>query len=95
MASGTFGTKNGEIDTLVLGCTHYPLVLPAFRQAVGSAVHIVDNGQAVAKRVAALIASVAAPVLAPAAAKQAGSDPLLLLSSATDHHLASAATRWL
>jgi glutamate racemase len=88
-ASGTFGTQNGQIDTLVLGCTHYPLILPAFRQAVGNAVHIIDNGQAVAKRVAALIAPAAA------ATKQTGLNPLLLLSSATDHHLASAAARWL
>ncbi len=94
-ACGIFGTKNGEIDTLVLGCTHYPLVLPYFRQAVGDAVHIVDNGQAVAKRVAALIALVASPVVAPAADKQTDLTPLLLLSSATDHHLASAAARWL
>jgi glutamate racemase len=89
-ACGTFGTQNGQIDTLVLGCTHYPLVLPAFRQAVGNAVHIVDNGQAVAKRVAALIAPVA-----ETAATQTVLTPLLLLSSATDHHLASAAARWL
>jgi glutamate racemase len=100
-ASGIFGTQMGEIDTLVLGCTHYPLILPAFRQAVGNTVHIVDNGQAVAKRVAALIATVAAPVVTPApapataTAKQTGLDPLLLISSATDHHLASAAARWL
>jgi glutamate racemase len=94
-ASGTFGTQNGQIDTLVLGCTHYPLILPAFRQAVGDPVHIVDNGQAVAKRVAALVALVAAPVVAPAAAKQTDLNPPLLLSSATDHQLASAAARWL
>jgi glutamate racemase len=94
-ASGIFGTQTGQIDTLVLGCTHYPLILPAFRQAVGNAVHIVDNGQAVAKRVAALIALVAAPVTAPAADKQTDLNLLLLLSSATDHHLASAAARWL
>ncbi len=55
LASGPFGIKNGEIDTLVLGCTHYPLMLSAFRQTVGEQVCIVDNGQAVAKRVASLI----------------------------------------
>ena len=56
MACGSFGAKNGQIDTLVLGCTHYPLVLPYFRQAVGPAVHIVDNGQAVARRTQQLLA---------------------------------------
>jgi glutamate racemase len=55
MASGPFGIQKGEIDTLVLGCTHYPLMLSAFRQIVGEQVRIVDNGQAIAKRVASLI----------------------------------------
>jgi glutamate racemase len=54
-ATGPFGIQKGEIDTLVLGCTHYPLMLSAFRQAVGEQVRIVDNGQAVAKRVASLV----------------------------------------
>ena len=49
-STGQFGTKNGQIDTLVLGCTHYPLVLPYFRQAVGNDTDIMDNGQAVARR---------------------------------------------
>jgi glutamate racemase len=104
-ASGIFGTQSGQLDTLVLGCTHYPLVLPVFRQAVGPAVHIVDNGQAVAKRVAALItpapASLAASAsAAPSAAQSALSSPtalhpLQLLSSAAQQPLLNAAARWL
>lgn len=87
-ATGPFGIKSGEIDTLVLGCTHYPLVQSAFRQAVGGAVQIVDNGQAVAKRVAALIA--------PASATTPSlNDELVWLSSDAHHSLAQAAVRWL
>jgi glutamate racemase len=33
------------IDTLVLGCTHYPLLLPAIERALGSAVKLVDSAQ--------------------------------------------------
>lgn len=86
-ATGRFGTKNGEIDTLVLGCTHYPLVLPYFRQTVGDAVHIIDNGQAVARRVKTLVS----PAL------HAGPEPvaLRLLSSAQALSLERAAARWL
>ena len=58
---GIFGTKNGQIDTLVLGCTHYPLVLPYFRQAMGPAVHIVGNGEAIARRTQQLLGRVACP----------------------------------
>ncbi len=87
-ATGQFGMQSGEIDTLVLGCTHYPLVQSAFRQAVGDAVQIVDNGLAVAKRVAALVApaSATAPSL---------DDKLVWLSSDAHHRLAQAAARWL
>ncbi len=39
-----------NIDSLVLGCTHYPLVMPLFKKAVGDAVHLVETGEAVAKQ---------------------------------------------
>jgi glutamate racemase len=32
-----------EIDTLLLGCTHYPLLLPVIERAVGPAVAVVDS----------------------------------------------------
>lgn len=38
-------------DTIVLGCTHYPFLLPAIRDFVGSDVRIIDPGDAVARRV--------------------------------------------
>jgi glutamate racemase len=37
-------------DTLVLGCTHYPLVKPLFAAHLPPQTFIVDNGAAVAKR---------------------------------------------
>lgn len=40
-----------SFDTLVLGCTHYPLVRDAFRRAVGNSKDIFDPAQAVAERV--------------------------------------------
>ncbi len=40
------------IDTLVLGCTHYPLLVPAIRAVVGDAVALVDSASAVAEEVA-------------------------------------------
>jgi glutamate racemase len=86
-AVAPFGIKKGEIDTLVLGCTHYPLVLPLFRQAVGDAVHIIDNGPAVARRTVQL--------LVPATATPQSEAALVLLSSAHDDGLQRAAQRWL
>ncbi|MDQ6980121.1 MAG: glutamate racemase [Ghiorsea sp.] len=37
-------------DTIVLGCTHYPLLEPVIRKLVGEQVHIISTGAAVAKR---------------------------------------------
>ncbi len=37
-----------DVDTFVLGCTHYPFVLPIIKQIVGTAVSIIDPAPAVA-----------------------------------------------
>jgi glutamate racemase len=39
-----------NIDCLVLGCTHYPYLIPQIRKIVGSKVNIIDSGFAVAKQ---------------------------------------------
>lgn len=43
--------QENQIDTVVLGCTHYPFVLPLIREIVGNSVQIIDPGPAVAKQV--------------------------------------------
>jgi glutamate racemase len=35
--------QDGEIDTLLLGCTHYPLLRPVIERAVGPAFAVVDS----------------------------------------------------
>jgi glutamate racemase len=40
------------IDTLVLGCTHYPLLAPLLGRVAGAEVELVDSAEAVAARVA-------------------------------------------
>jgi glutamate racemase len=40
------------IDTLVLGCTHYPLLRPVLARVAGPEVALVDSASAVADRVA-------------------------------------------
>jgi len=39
------------IDTVVLGCTHYPFVIPLIKQIVGETVRVIDPAPAVAKQV--------------------------------------------
>jgi len=43
-------------DTLVLGCTHYPLLKEAFRAVLGQGVRIVDSAEETAKATAARLA---------------------------------------
>ena len=38
-------------DTVVLGCTHYPFVLPLIREMVGNDIQIIDTGAAIAREV--------------------------------------------
>jgi glutamate racemase len=38
-------------DTVVLGCTHYPFVIPLIQQIVGPAVRVIDPAPAVARQV--------------------------------------------
>lgn len=53
--AGLFGQQQGEqIDTVVLACTHYPLVLDALMARAPHPVIWVDSGPAIARRVAAL-----------------------------------------
>jgi glutamate racemase len=57
-ATGQFGIENEaseQLDVLVLGCTHYPLIRQVFAQAVGEGVEIVDNALPVAQRTAQLL----------------------------------------
>jgi glutamate racemase len=41
----------GDIDTLILGCTHYPLLHDAIQRAVGDSVKLVDSAEALAQAV--------------------------------------------
>lgn len=47
--------KDG-VDTLVLGCTHYPFLRDAICSIAGPGVAVVDSGQAVARRVREVLA---------------------------------------
>jgi glutamate racemase len=44
-----------KIDTVVLGCTHYPFVIPLIQQIVGPDVRVIDPAPAVARQTARLL----------------------------------------
>jgi glutamate racemase len=40
--------KRADVDTVILGCTHYPLVAPMLQRTLGRDVHLVTAGHAIA-----------------------------------------------
>ena len=91
-AMGTFGMKNGQIDTLVLGCTHYPFVEAQLRELLGPQVHFVATGEPVARQTRRLLQAARHTKPDQAAA---GSGRILLQSTGSPAALEAAARRWL
>ncbi|HZH73374.1 MAG TPA: glutamate racemase [Mariniphaga sp.] len=42
--------KDNDLDTLVLGCTHYPLLIQQIRKFVPAEVHVLEQGKIVAEK---------------------------------------------
>ena len=87
---GPFGNALGQIDTLVLGCTHYVFVEDILRRLVGPQVNIISTGQAVAKQTQRQLVSAIGP-----AATAVYEDDIQLWTSGALHSLELAASRWL
>ena len=73
-----------DLDTLVLGCTHYPFAAPAIAQAAGPGVRLIDTAEAVARRTRDIVGS-----------NSTGQGRVTLLASGDAHALQHAAERWL
>ncbi len=52
-----FSLKKEKVDTLVLGCTHYPLLRSLIKKVMGAGVSLVDSAQEVAAEVQQLLRS--------------------------------------
>ena len=92
-AMGTFGPAAGAMDTLVLGCTHYPFATDALRSLVGPSVAFLEGGVPVARQTRRLLAErawLADPV-------QSGDTRLAtsFFTTGAPQALQAAAQRWL
>ncbi|MDO8461842.1 MAG: glutamate racemase [Deltaproteobacteria bacterium] len=47
--------KSTGIDTLILGCTHYPLLKPLLREVMGESVALIDSAEETAKELVRLL----------------------------------------
>jgi len=43
--------RDANVDTVILGCTHYPLVRPLFQRTLGRGVSVISSGEAIAAEV--------------------------------------------
>ena len=87
-AMGTFGLKTGQMDTLVLGCTHYPFAAEALRTLLGPDVQIMANGEAVARQTRRLVQTAVHQA-------QPATGQVTLFSTGQPQGLQAAAGRWL
>jgi glutamate racemase len=88
-AIGRFGSSTGEIDTLVLGCTHYPFALAPLRARLGVHVKLIETGQPVAAQARRVLAASGALRLARA------EGVVEFRASGSDTAVRAAAARWL
>lgn len=47
--------KNQGLDTLILGCTHYPLLEPLIKQVMGDKVNVISSGEETAREVSTIL----------------------------------------
>ncbi len=58
-----------QVDTIILGCTHYPLLEPAIRKIVGPQVALIDSGKETARVVKEKLAALSLVNAGPKAAE--------------------------
>ncbi|WP_353235666.1 glutamate racemase [Diaphorobacter ruginosibacter] len=90
---GSFGVRTGDIDTLVLGCTHYVFIKDELRRLLGADVHIIDTGAPVARQTRRIL--VQQGTLAAESDRDTGSGQVHLYTTGRLPALQAAARRWL
>jgi glutamate racemase len=91
-AMGQFGLNPEAMDTVVLGCTHYPFVEAVLRRSVGTQVAFLEGGAPVARQTRRLLE--AAELLAPADAT-APKPTTSFFTTGEVEDLRQATARWL
>jgi glutamate racemase len=92
-AMGRFGLENGAMDSLVLGCTHYPFASDILRNLVGANVTFLEGGAPVARQTRRLLAE--RSWLAHPPGDPCNTSPSLFVSTGNAIILQTAVDRWL
>lgn len=86
--AGPFGNAPGEVDTVVLGCTHYPLVKDQLQRHAPPTLRFIDTGAPVAQQTRRVLASLGRLA-------DSGEGGLILQGSGDLAVLQAAAAHWL
>jgi glutamate racemase len=95
-AMGRFGILAGDMDCLVLGCTHYAFAATELSSLLGVSIHLLEGGAPVARQTRRLLdqAGLCLPAM-EAAALPATAPAALFYSTGNLALLESAVQRWL
>jgi glutamate racemase len=94
-AMGHFGLARGAIDTLVLGCTHYPFVAPGLQHLVGHQTALLEGGAPLARHTQRLLEKAGLTRSAGPAEGAATANQALFYSTGRLNLLDAAIERWL
>ena len=90
-----FGSEGDATDTLVLGCTHYPLIREQIAHRIPAGVTLIEAGQPVARHAQRLLHSTGLLRFSPGHSVAPPPGHLRLLATGTTQTLHAAALRWL
>lgn len=93
-AMGLFGNATGEMDCLVLGCTHYAFVTDELKALVGHQIQFLEGGEPVARQTRRMLNASSPKILDPTADSGLANAPVFY-STGEVNLLRSAVQRWL
>ena len=85
---GPFGQHAGQIDTLVLGCTHYPFAADTLRDLLGPSLLLLDSGAPVARQTRRVLQE------RDALARRSTPGQVSFRATGSDHELKQAIQPW-
>ncbi|MEG0445878.1 MAG: glutamate racemase [Comamonas sp.] len=97
-ALGSFGQKTGQMDTLVLGCTHYVFVKDDLRALLGPDIQFLDTGAPVARQTRRMLEqhqTLLTEIKTASDEVIAGAGQIQLMTTGSLRALQAAAQRWL
>ncbi|WP_417282610.1 glutamate racemase [Comamonas sp.] len=97
-ALGSFGQKTGQMDTLVLGCTHYVFVKDDLRALLGPDIQFLDTGAPVARQTRRMLEqhqTLLTEIKTASDEVIAGAVQIQLMTTGSLSALQAAAQRWL